>query len=225
MSDESKVFARLREKTESLRNARTGATLVSRKQAASGALEKPVGQPGPRAPSSNGVVIAAKHTGLGGEVPAASTQADAKALLQFELDPSAQLLQPIAEFLSSYAKARYHPRTAERVALASQELVDNAMSFGSVSSDVQFVLLESRRTIEICVTNDSSPGRVSALQAQIERLQGGSEQVYQQEMAKSMSGAGGRVSLGLARVSHEAKMDLVFELLGMRVTMRARCNR
>jgi hypothetical protein len=146
-------------------------------------------------------------------------------LLQFLLDPSAQLLQPTAEFVRAYANAKYHPRTAERVALASHVLVENAMNYGSVSGSVAYSLVESHTVVEICVSNDSSPGRISSLQGHLDRLKEDAEQVYLQEMGKSMSGSTGRVALGLARICHEAQMDLEFELDASRVTMRARCSR
>ncbi len=221
VSDGSRRFSRLGAPAGQAR------TPAPRRTASSGSLPltSSSGRPALQGVTGNHAVISAKTSSRRGEVPAARTQRDVATLLQLILDPSAQLLQPLAEFVAAYAKARYNPRTAERVALASQELVDNAMSYGSVSTSVEYTLYESDRTVEVRVINHSSPGRVSALQAQLERLMaGGAEQVYLQEMTRSMTGSV-RVSLGLARVSHEGQMDIEFNLEGMRVTMCARCSR
>lgn len=226
MSERSKIFSRLRAQTETLRNARTGGTSQAKpRMAVQPASASAAGRPSPPSTAGNKLIIRAKRVGIASEVPKVTAQRDAREILHLLLDPSAQLLQPMADFVGAYAVARYHPRTAERISLAAHELADNAMSYGSVSTDIHFSIIESRRTLEICVVNDSSPGRVSSLQAQLERLLADSEKVYSQEMGKSMTGTGGRVSLGLARVAHEAQMELEFELDGMRVTMRARCLR
>lgn len=148
-----------------------------------------------------------------------------KLLLQVRLETSPQLLQQVGDFVGSYSKYRFQPRIAERISLASYELIENAVSYGSVSGDVVYQLADTERWMEICVTNDSSAGRLANLRAQLERLRVDPEKVFQEEMAKSMSTAGGRAALGLARICHEGQMDLEFEVDGIRVSMRARCGR
>jgi len=131
----------------------------------------------------------------------------------------------MGDFVGAYAKYRFQPRIAERIALASYELVENAVSYGSVSGDVVFSLLENDRFVEIQVTNDASAGRLTNLRTKLELLRADAEKVFQDEMGKSMTGSGGRAALGLARVCHEGQMDLECEVEGKRVTMRAKCAR
>jgi hypothetical protein len=114
---------------------------------------------------------------------------------------------------------------AEKIALASYELIENAVSYGSVSGDVVYLLSETERYMEICVSNDASSGRVTNLRAHLERLRMDPEKAFLDEMSRSVTGVGGRAALGLARICHEGQLDLVFEMDGSRVTMRARCPR
>jgi hypothetical protein len=148
---------------------------------------------------------------------------DAKLLLHIRLETSPQILQQVGEFITTYTKYRFQPRMAERLALASQELIENAVSYGSVSGDVICTLSEAERFIEVCVSNDTSPGRLANLRAQLERLRGDPEQVFLEEMGRSIAGTGARAALGLARICHEAQMDLELDVDGVRVSMHARC--
>lgn len=148
-----------------------------------------------------------------------------KLLLQVRLETSPQLLQQVGDFVGAYAKYRFQPRTAERIALASYELIENAVSYGSVSGDVVYQLSENDRWMEISVANESSAGRLANLRTQLDRLRVDAEKVFLDEMGKSMTASGGRAAIGLARICHEGQMDLEFELEGSRVTMRARCAR
>lgn len=169
------------------------------------------------------LVVYAKRSCIQGRTE--STARSSKLLLEVRLETSPQLLQQMSDFIGAYSKYRFQPRTAERIALASYELVENAVSYGSVSGDVLFSLLESDHFVEIQVTNDASAGRVTNLRAKLELLQADAEKVFLDEMGKSMSGSGARAALGLARVCHEGQMDLECEVEGNRVTMRAKCAR
>lgn len=175
-------------------------------------------------PDSRGrLIVYAKRSGVQGR--ADSTARTSKLLLEVRLETSPQLLQQMSDFVGAYSKYRFQPRTAERIALASYELVENAVSYGSVSGDVLFSLLENDHCVEIQVTNDASAGRVTNLRAKLELLRADAEKVFLDEMGKSMTGSGGRAALGLARVCHEGQMDLECEVEGNRVTMRAKCAR
>lgn len=148
-----------------------------------------------------------------------------KLLLHIRLETSPQLLQQVGDFVGAYSKYRFQPRTAERIALASYELIENGVSYGSVSGDVIYSLAETERYVEIRVENDSSAGRLTNLRAQLERIRVDPEKAFLDEMGRSVTGAGGRANLGLARICHEGQMDLEFEVDGNRVSMCARCSR
>jgi hypothetical protein len=148
-----------------------------------------------------------------------------KVLFQIRLETSPQLLGQVVDFISSYAKFRFQPKTAEQIALASNELIENAVSYGSVSNDIVFSLVESKRQIEVRVVNVTSAGRLSNLRAQLEKICVDPEKVYQEELGRSVTGAGGRAALGLARICFEGQLGLVFDVDGYSVTMCAWCPR
>ncbi len=148
-----------------------------------------------------------------------------KVLFQIRLETSPQLISQVGAFISSYAKYRFQPRTAEPIALASNELIENAVSYGSVSGDILFSLVESKRQIEVQVVNVTSAGRLSNLRAQLEKICVDPERVYQEEMGRSVAGTGGRAALGLARICFEGQMGLMFDVDGYNVTMCAWCPR
>jgi len=182
-------------------------------------------RPGPHLDSGNHITVLSKRSNVRGTGAADAKGKQQKSLLQIRLETSPQLLQQVGDFVGAYSKYRFQPRTAERIALASYELVENAVSYGSVSGDVVYSLIETERSVEICVENDSSAGRVTNLRAQLERIRLDPEKAFLDEMGRSVSGAGGRANLGLARICHEGQMDIEFEVEGTRVTMRARCLR
>ncbi len=169
------------------------------------------------------LVVYSKRSALQGAKGTEFAGKAATLLLQVRLETSPQILPQIGEFTTAYTRFRFHPRTAEKLALASYELIENAISYGSISGDVVYSLLEADRYIEVCVANDASPGRLTNLRTRIDRIRVDPEQAFQEEMSRSVSGAGARAALGLARICHEAQMDLELELDGNRVTIRARC--
>jgi len=169
------------------------------------------------------LVIYSKRTSLQGAKLGEVTTKPATLLLQVRLETSPQILPQIGEFTAAYTRLRFQPRTAEKLALASYELIENAISYGSISGDVVYTLHESDRCIEVSVSNDASVGRLSNLRARIDKIRVDPEQAFQEEMSRSVSGTGARAALGLARICHEAQMDLELEVEGNRVTMRARC--
>jgi two-component sensor histidine kinase len=171
------------------------------------------------------LVVYSKRTALQGVKVGEFTSKSATLLLQVRLETSPQFLPQIGEFTTAYTRFRFQPRTAEKLALASYELIENAISYGSISGDVVYSLSESDRYVEVCVANDASPGRLSNLRTRIDRIRVDPQAAFQEEMSRSVSGAGARAALGLARICHEAQMDLELEVEGNRVTMRARCSK
>jgi hypothetical protein len=177
------------------------------------------------APAASHLVVYAKNSRLRGAAHSEFGQKATIPLLQVRMEPSPQLLPQIGEFTAAYTRIRFHPRTAEKLALASYELIENAVSYGSISGDIVYSLVEADRYIEVCVANDASPGRLSNLRTRIDRIRVDPEQAFQDEMSRSVSGNGAKSALGLVRICHEAQMDLELDVNGNRVTMRARCAR
>jgi hypothetical protein len=169
------------------------------------------------------MVAYSKRTTLQGNRSVEFTKKPPTLLLHIRLETSPQFLPQLGEFTAGYTRFRFQPRTAEKLALASYELIENAISYGSISGDVVYTLHDADQYIEVCVANDSSPGRLSNLRTRLDRIRVDPEQAFQEEMSRSVTGSGGRAALGLARICHEAQMDLELEVEGNRVTLRARC--
>jgi hypothetical protein len=135
---------------------------------------------------------------------------------------SSQLLS----FLSGYAAGKYPAHLAQRLSVAACELIENGLSYCSVANEVVFEMLEDDGTIAVQVTNHSVPARLARLQDQLAKLRTDAAGTYAEEMKRSLQGNLQRSMLGLARVVHEARMDLtVEESPNGRVIVIARCKR
>jgi hypothetical protein len=156
----------------------------------------------------------------------ASSQAHAAgvALIQVSWDASPDL-EEFLRFVSTYAKRRFSGNLAERVALATNELLDNAVRYGSLAREFSYQLVADRGAISVYVHNTTVLTRIEMLSSHLKRLEGSAEQVYASELERSASGGGRRSMLGLARVRHEAEMKLELAIDGLDITMRAHCPR
>lgn len=157
-----------------------------------------------------------------GAFPAASA-----ALIHVTWDASPDLEQFLG-FISAYAKGRFSNSVAERVTLASTELLDNAVRYGSLARDFTYRLALDGQRVAVSVQNTTVTTRIEMLNAQLKRLESAPEQVYSSELERSMSvgpSSGRRSMLGLARIRHEAEMRIELEVDGNDVTVRAICAR
>jgi hypothetical protein len=171
------------------------------------------------------IAVYRKHSPLqGGRGPGLAAKPP-KILLEIRLETSPQFLEQVGAFVRAYTRARFEPRTAEKTTLASYELIENAVNYGSVSGDVVYTLAETHRGLEIGVVNASPIGRLANLRAQLERIRINPEKAYLDDIAHSVNSPGGRTALGLLRICYEGQMDLEFEAEGSNVTMRAICVR
>ena len=155
-----------------------------------------------------------------GTVPLRST-----ALINVSWDSSPDLEQFLA-FISAYSKGRFSASLAERITLASTELLDNAVRYGSLARDFSYHLDADGSKATVCVRNTTVRARIDMLTAQLRRLEASPEQVYAAELERSLApGAGRRSMLGLARIRHEAEMKLELDAQGTEVSVLAHCAR
>ena len=146
-------------------------------------------------------------------------------LLSVVLPKNHDLLGPLRDLAGALCKARYTALVAQRVGLAAHELVENALLYGSLSEEV---LLEIRvdnedRTISVVVTNATTPIRARSVAEHVARLrQKGTSADALAEMMAISAKTGTRSQLGLARVQHEARMEISVESRGDRVRIEAR---
>jgi hypothetical protein len=125
-------------------------------------------------------------------------------------------------FVVSYLRQRYLPTIADPLGIASYELLDNALNYGSVTENVRLEVIENSSVVGIRVTNASIPARVDMLISHIERMRTSDEPVFVEEMRRTLSGGFARPMLGLARITHEAGLDLQLYAEDRRVTLVAR---
>lgn len=158
--------------------------------------------------------------------PAASgVVATQNALIHVTWDASPDLEQFLG-FISAYTKGRFSTGLAERLTLASTELLDNAVRYGSLARDFTYRLALEGARVAVDVRNTTVHARIEMLSAQLRRLESTPDQVYASELERSMGPSSGRRSmLGLARIRHEAEMRIELETQGNEVTVRAYCAR
>jgi len=158
-------------------------------------------------------------------MPAAKlSTAQATSLIQVTWDASPNL-DEFLRFINAYAKGRFSNSQAERIALASNELLDNALRYGSLAREFSYRLDIGSARVSVCVQNTTVLARIEMLTAQLRRLESSPELVYASELERSTHGGGRRSMLGLARIRHEAEMKLELTLDGLDVTMCAHCKR
>jgi hypothetical protein len=155
-----------------------------------------------------------------------ATQADeGESLIRFACEPGSNLLEDVHQFVEAYLKLRFRPSVAQRVSLAAYELFSNALDYGSVSSEVVFEVLERADRVEVRVTNDAIRARLEMLTDRVNRLRDDPEATFVEEMRRYVGGGVSRAMLGLARVRHEAQMDLDLTVEDSRVVVVASCPR
>jgi hypothetical protein len=129
-------------------------------------------------------------------------------------------------FITAYTKGRFSAGLAERVTLASTELLDNALRYGSLAREFSYRLKLDDAKVTVSVQNATVRTRVDMLTAQLRRLDSSPEQVYASELERSHSAGNGRRSmLGLARIRHEAEMQIVVHVNDNEVNVCAYCAR
>jgi hypothetical protein len=147
------------------------------------------------------------------------------ALIHVTWDASPDLEQFLG-FITAYTKGRFSNSLAERITLASTELLDNAVRYGSLARDFTYRLALDGTRVSVSVQNTTVLARIDMLTAQLKRLESTPEQVYASELERSMGpGSGRRSMLGLARIRHEAEMRIDVEIDSNEVTVRAVCSR
>jgi hypothetical protein len=124
------------------------------------------------------------------------------------------------EFIQRYVQTRYRASIAESVSIASMELLENGVAYASMFLPIVFELFEQEPFVVVRVANGAIGARSSRLLELVGALSKDSKAVYDGQLQKGVRGAP-RVSLGLARVAHEAGMRLDAKVEGNRVMVTA----
>jgi len=128
-------------------------------------------------------------------------------------------------FVAGYAKSVFTSSTTDKIVLASQELVENALKYSLMTKPIVFELSANTSEVRVSVENSTVATRASMLQEQLRRIERDPEGTFTTELERSMLGAGRRSMLGLARVRHEANMTLTASVIGNEVTIVASTRR
>ena len=140
--------------------------------------------------------------------------------------PSGELITPVRRFvLQFFEHVLGAGAECSRVALATHELLENAVRFSSgteASMRVAIAPLGSDCLVTIRTRNDAQHADVERLLERVGELsRGNATAFYAAAMHRSAIGDAG---LGLARIRAEADMDLICEVEGSEVGVRAQAR-
>jgi len=147
----------------------------------------------------------------------------ATGLIRVELNSGSEMLTCTHTFFSAYCDGNFRPIVAERLTVAAFELLENGLSYGGIREKVVIELLQVDCGLGIRVTNEAIPARLAKLLEQLERVGANPETVFLEELKRSMSGTN-RAMLGLARLAHEARLELFAQVRDRHVEVVAHCG-
>jgi hypothetical protein len=138
------------------------------------------------------------------------------------------LVTLVRTFISSFYARVLSDGARDMVAMATHELLENALKYSVEDGATLCIEVESRATadrVTIRIRNRSAPAYIGSLKDVIERMQSHPDPVLlyltiMRETAKRREGSG----LGLARLRAEAGMSLALELEGNDVCIIAHCD-
>ena len=139
--------------------------------------------------------------------------------------PSIKLISTVRRFTEQFYDQTLDDRDmSERVALATHELLENAVAY-AVDSEAAVRVEIAADYIVITTWNKTNPERVAELIAMIETINAAADPDghYQAMMRKAAYRTDGS-GLGLARIRAEAGMAITCELDGDRIRISARAD-
>jgi hypothetical protein len=157
--------------------------------------------------------------------PFDATSARCRCLVRVLCSPGSDSLDGTHEFLSGYTKNRFRTQIAQRLSVAAYELLSNALNYSSMAEEVMVELMELQDFAAIRVANETIVPRISMLNEHMGKIRVNAEATLVEEMRRSVTGGPVRPMLGLARVVHEASMQLDVAVQGKRVTLTASCRK
>ncbi len=149
------------------------------------------------------------------------------AYFEMSFSPSDELISLVRRFVGTfYLRVLSDPDLASRVALATHELLENAVRYSADGVALVRMEIRSPQTaplVEIRTRNRAAKQHTSVLANRIDEMNslGDPFKFYQQLMRKSAKD-GIRGGLGLGRIAAEAEMTISCEILDNVVEVRAR---
>ena len=145
-------------------------------------------------------------------------------LLRVACSPGSSITEELHAFVVAFTKLRYRPAVADRIALTAYELFANGLSYGSISSMVALELAEEQGFVLVTVTNEAIQARIKVLVERCALLRTDAKSIYMEEIRRNVTGGIPRAMLGLARIVHEAGVELSVVAQGAAVTVVGRCK-
>lgn len=155
-----------------------------------------------------------------------TTVSDKYAHLELAFSPNANLVSVVRSFVEKfYQRVLDDPELVSRLALATHELLENAVKF-SADNNTRLLIEVEREPghvdVKITTQNRAVAGEVEALRGMFRELLSAEDplQYYQLLMKRTWKRPVGS-GLGLGRIRAEALLDLDFTITGDLVELRA----
>jgi len=148
------------------------------------------------------------------------------AYFEMSFYPNVELVSTVRRFvLNAYQRLFLDPEIADQVALATHELLENAVKYSQddvTHFRVDVVRHQDRGEVIITTKNRANADDVRNLEQNITELRGSDDPFafYQQKMREAARRE--HSGLGLARVRAEAEMEMTCEMSGELVVIHAR---
>ena len=135
-------------------------------------------------------------------------------------------LEDMQDFASRYCKRRFPGDVGDRARVVSHELLENAVRFATVGSDLEFEIRDLLTGFEVRVSNDAVDSRMAILRKRIaETRDGDADEAYRRALRKLLVDASDpklvNIGIGLLRARYEANVDFSVAATGRRVTVTA----
>jgi hypothetical protein len=141
--------------------------------------------------------------------------------------PSFALISSAREFVAQFYDAILDdPDATSRVALTTQELLENATKYSSDGSTVLQIDVtrdESGHVISVRTSNDTTPAHLSELQRRFDDMNRSTDAFgYYTDLMVRTARRPEVSGLGLARIRAEGEMDVRCNIMGSEATITAR---
>ncbi|HEY6001325.1 MAG TPA: ATP-binding protein [Anaeromyxobacter sp.] len=147
---------------------------------------------------------------------------DGMKVLFLRMQPLWSMVDDVRRLVASFcATACPGAEQEEQLALAAQELVQNAFAHAGASEiELRLELDRFAGRARVSVTNACDPEQIPLLRALVARVQAQPDPLagYLEAMRANPEGRGG---LGLSRIRYEGELDLGVDVRGRRVTVHA----
>jgi anti-sigma regulatory factor (Ser/Thr protein kinase) len=151
------------------------------------------------------------------------------AYLELQFRPDLSLVTVTRRFIARlYGRLLTDPADTSRLALATHELLENAVKY-SMDSETQLSIDVSRHPdhmiVEVRTNNRAEPGDIATVRRIFDELKSASDAfAFYQEVIDKSSREPNESGLGLARIAAEADMTMDHVVEGDSLTIVSRCR-